>query len=278
MSHHRSVIHSQLRALEGAFDAFVRGQRNKLFDSRDALVKVSQEVQAGGWAETVPLCDVTAKLLGRVLREGGLDERAALEVVRELLGVIEGQVAIDPSAKPGQFVTDSAGGVFKVVNESRLGEVLVKMGKLHPAQVQQALVLQRVSKDKRFGEVLIAMNAIDQRTLEEALSAQHTEAKSKGTGGMPSTGLRLAPLPDLPDGPLAPLPQARPPQSQPPPLPHAGPGPAPAAPLAPTVPLRRPSAPFSTAPGPSKGAGPGAPNGPSGPARPGGSNWLDDTA
>ncbi|MEZ6017694.1 MAG: hypothetical protein R3F49_21480 [Planctomycetota bacterium] len=226
MSSHRSSIKSILRSLEAAFAAFERGQRGQLFDSRDALVQLSQEAAAGGWGPAVPLCDVTAKLLGRVLREGALDERGAVAVVRELLALIEGQIDAEPVAAPGQLVSDGAGGVFKVVNGSRLGDVLIKMGKLHPAQVQQALVLQRVSKDKRFGEVLIAMNAIDQRTLNEALEAQHVEARGKtgpsGAPGAPGSGLRLAPLPDLPPGPPAPLP-----------LRPSPPSPAPQAPRAP---------------------------------------------
>jgi len=206
MSTHRANIQTLLRTLDAAFAAFEAGQRGKLFDSRDSVVQLSRELESGGWGDSVKLCDVTARLLGRVLRQGALDERAALSVVRELLALLEGQVARDPAEVPGKFVTDGAGGVFKVVNESRLGELLVRMGKLHPAQVQQALVLQRVSKDKRFGEVLIAMNAIDQRTLEEALEAQHTQAKAKPPQGSAGSGLRLAPLPDLPGAPPAPLP------------------------------------------------------------------------
>ena len=209
MNSHRANIHTLLRTLDEGFVSFDNGQRGKLFDSRDSLVKLSQEVTAGGWMDTADLCDLTAKLLGRVLREGSLDEHSALSVVRELLALIEGQIAHDPDSKPSQLLSDGAGGVFKIVNEARLGDMLVRMGKLHPAQVQQALVLQRVSKDKRFGEVLIAMNAIDQRTLQDALEAQHTSGKSKGNAGSASTGLRLAPLPDLPDGPLTGVMDAR---------------------------------------------------------------------
>ncbi len=202
MNSHRATIHSLLRTLDEGFASFDRGRRGKLFDSRDSLIELSQEVAAGGWLETAELCDLTAKLLGHVLREGALNERAALSVVRELLALVEGQVAHDPDSKPGQLVSDGAGGVFKVVNQSRLGDMLVRMGKLHPAQVQQALVLQRVSKDKRFGEVLIAMNAIDQRTLAVALDAQHTDGKSKPGAGDSTPGVRMAPLPDLPEGPF----------------------------------------------------------------------------
>jgi hypothetical protein len=206
MNSHRANIHTLMRTLDEGFAAFDNGQRGRLFDSRDSLVKLSQEVAAGGWMDTAKLCDLTAKLLGRVLREGALDERAALSVVRELHALVEGQVANDPDSKPGQLISDGAGGVFRIVNESRLGDTLVRMGKLHPAQVQQALVLQRVSKDKRFGEVLIAMNAIDQRTLQEALTAQQSKGKEKGGLGTLSSGVRLAPLPELPDGPSAMLP------------------------------------------------------------------------
>jgi len=213
MNSHRANIHTLMRTLDAGFASFDSGQRGKLFDSRDALVQLSQEVAAGGWPDTAKLCDLTSKLLGRVLREGALDERAALSVVRELLALIEGQVAQDPDTKPGPLLSDGAGGVFRVVNETRLGDMLVRMGKLHPAQVQQALVLQRVSKDKRFGEVLIAMNAIDQRTLEDALNVQQTQGRSKAGSAHASTGMRLAPLPDLPEGPLAALPAARSPVS-----------------------------------------------------------------
>ncbi len=210
MNTHRANIHALLRSLDAAFAAFESGHRGKLFDSRDSVVELSRELEAGGWGgDSVKLCDVTARLLGRVLRQGALDERAALSVVRELLALLEGQVARDPAETPGKYVSDGAGGVFKIVNESRLGEMLVRMGKLHPAQVQQALVLQRVSKDKRFGEVLIAMNAIDRRTLDEALEAQQTQAKTKPPQGALSTGLRLAPLPDLPGGVQAPQPHGR---------------------------------------------------------------------
>ncbi len=209
MNSHRANIHTLLRTLDAGFASFDNGQRGKLFDSRDALVKLSQEVAAGGWPDTAKLCDLTSKLLGRVLREGALDERAALSVVRELLALIEGQVAQDPDSKPGQLLSDGAGGVFKIVNESKLGDMLVRMGKLHPAQVQQALVLQRVSKDKRFGEVLIAMNAIDQRTLEQALDVQQTQGKAKSGPAQSTAGLRMAPLPDLPNGPPGPLPLPR---------------------------------------------------------------------
>ncbi len=209
MNVHRANIHTIMRALDECFESFDGGQRGKLFDSRDSLIQLSQEVAAGGWSDTAKLCDLTAKLVGRVLREGALDERAALSVVRELLALVEGQVDHDPDTKPGSLVADGAGGVFRVVNETRLGDMLVRMGKLHPAQVQQALVLQRVSKDKRFGEVLIAMNAIDHRTLEDALNVQQTEGKAKPGAGQPASGLRLAPLPDLPDAPPAALPQPR---------------------------------------------------------------------
>lgn len=205
MSSHRAQIHSILRSLDEGFEAFERGQRGRLFDSRDAMLALAEEVAAGGWSETVKLCELTARLLGLVLRDGQLDEHAALGVVRELLALVEGQIAHDPGAKPGRLVSDGAGGVFKVVNESRLGDLLVRMGKLHPAQVHQALVLQRVSKDRRFGEVLIAMNVIDQRTLEEALDAQHAQGKSKGSGDLTAGLLRLTPLPDLPAGSEAPF-------------------------------------------------------------------------
>ncbi len=66
-----------------------------------------------------------------------------------------------------------------MAGESRLGDILVRLGRVHPAQIQQALLLQKVSKEKRFGEVLMAMNAIDPLALAEALRIQ---AEENGAG------------------------------------------------------------------------------------------------
>ena len=63
---------------------------------------------------------------------------------------------------------------YQMVNESRLGELLIKMGRIQPAQLDRALVLQKLSR-KKLGEVLMAMEAVDLRALQAALEVQRQE-------------------------------------------------------------------------------------------------------
>jgi len=63
---------------------------------------------------------------------------------------------------------------YQMVNESRLGELLIKMGCIETAQLDRALVLQKLSR-KRLGDVLMAMEAVDLASLQAALKVQRQE-------------------------------------------------------------------------------------------------------
>ncbi|MCZ0983288.1 hypothetical protein O1L60_41330 [Streptomyces diastatochromogenes] len=56
-------------------------------------------------------------------------------------------------------------------NRPRLGELLVRAGRLTPAQVDEAL-LQQSTSGKRLGALLIELGMVDERSLIEALSVQ----------------------------------------------------------------------------------------------------------
>ncbi len=68
------------------------------------------------------------------------------------------------------------------VNESRLGELLIRMGRLDAAQLSRALVMQKVSR-KRLGEALVLMGAVDPGDLNDALLLQREETL-RLAGGM----------------------------------------------------------------------------------------------
>lgn len=58
--------------------------------------------------------------------------------------------------------------------EERLGEILLRLGRLGPRQLDRALVLQRL-EGLRLGETLVKLGIIDFPTLEEALLIQQGE-------------------------------------------------------------------------------------------------------
>ncbi len=207
------IIRSSLKELERSFAAFEKGERGRLFESRDSLTALSAAVDETGSEILGPICEIASRLLGMVLMEGKLTEVRAVQVVRELLSFIEAQVLNSSGSMPAEAV----GGVFHVVNSERVGDMLVRRGFIAPDQLEKALLLQRVSKGKRVGQVLVAMNAIDQRTLESILDSQKAETRREETrrfagpqAGQPGhvsprTGPAdrrgLSPLPPLPGGP-----------------------------------------------------------------------------
>ncbi|MEM9381898.1 MAG: hypothetical protein AAGB93_18220 [Planctomycetota bacterium] len=166
-----------LRELERAFGAFERGDVNRLYESRESLLGLSEAIESDGWYTLTPICEIASKLLGVVLMERGLSEARAVQVVRELLQYVEGEVA---RANESQGAVDP-GGVFHIVNSQKVGELLVKRGLVSSEDLEKALVLQGVRRGRRVGEVLVAMNVIDQRTLDEVLEMQKAETRREET-------------------------------------------------------------------------------------------------
>lgn len=198
----QELVKDRLKEIERAFTAFERGDRNRLYETRDSLVGLTSALEESDVSSLTPISEIASRILGLVIMEGDLTEARAVQVVRDLLGFVEGQLMeVQPTEEPG--------GVFHVVNAEKVGNLLVRKGLVHPDQVDKALLLQRVSKGRRIGQVLVAMNAVDQRTLDQALNEQKADTRRaetrRGTGGGPSTlgkkSIPLAPLPQLPDLP-----------------------------------------------------------------------------
>ncbi|QDV05498.1 hypothetical protein Poly30_09960 [Planctomycetes bacterium Poly30] len=237
----QELVRDRLKEIERAFTAFERGDRNRLYDTRDSLLGLTSAIEGSDVSDLGPLSEIASRLLGLVIMEGGLTESRSVQVVRELLGFIEAQVM---EAQPNE----APGGVFHIVNSEKVGDMLVRKGLISPDHVHKALLLQRVSKGRRLGQVLVAMNAIDQRTLDEVLEAQKAETRReetrRGSAGPQSQfgkrSIPLAPLPQLPGlstgAPLPPMPQVQEGTHEEPP---GGAGGAPGIPLAP-LPAREP--------------------------------------
>jgi len=260
MTDAKDPIKQRLRELERSFNGFERGERNRLYESRDSLLGLAEAVEVSGFESLTPLCEISSRLLGLLLMEGGLDEGRSVQFVRELLGYIEGQLQVLHGNEES-----TPGGVFHVVNSEKVGEILVRRELIAPHQLEEALLLQRVSKGKRVGEVLVAMNAIDHRTLKSVLESQkgetrRAETRRSGTPGQPS--IHLTPLPPFPGAPgasapaapglsMAPEPFAPPPQPGPAPL-RLSESPQPIDPHAAARPVRdaSDSLPFSPPPAP----------------------------
>ncbi len=214
----QEVVKTRLKEIERAFTAFERGDRNRLYETRDSLLGLTSAIEGSEVSDLAPLSEIASRLLGLVIMEGGLSESRAVQIVRELLGFMEAQLmVVQPTEEPG--------GVFHVVNAEKVGDQLVRKGVLSADQVEKALLLQRVSKGRRIGQVLVAMNAIDQRTLDDALNDQKADTRRaetrRGAAGsnLGRTSIPLAPIPQMPS--------VNPPPA-PPQAPEAGPqGPIP---------------------------------------------------
>lgn len=177
MTNPNPPMREHLRELERAFAAFERGDVNRLYESRESLLGLSESIEADGWYTLTPICEIASRLLGVVLMERGLTEVRAVQVVRELLEYVEGEVARG-NAADGNV---DPGGVFHIVNSKKVGELLMSKGLVNQEDLEKALVLQRVRKGRRVGEVLVAMNVIDQRTLDDVLEAQRQETRREET-------------------------------------------------------------------------------------------------
>lgn len=244
MSDDQDSIKQRLRELERAFSGFERGERNRLYESRDSLVGLAEAVEVSGFDALTPLCEMMGRILGLVLMEGSLDETRSVHLVQEMLGYVEAQV----HAQRGQG-DSGPGGVFHVVNSEKVGDILLRRGLIAPDQLEKALLLQRVSKGRRVGEVLLAMNAIDQRTLADVLEHQKGDtrrAETRASRLLGGPSIQMAPLPPIPGPSSAPgLPPVAPAQVR---------VPFPAPPQAPQQPYQQPPPPPLPAP-PRHGAG-----------------------
>jgi hypothetical protein len=207
-------IREAMTSIQGAMEQFTSGNRDQLFEARDVLRELGDRVGSSAWRYSAPICEAVQRLLGNVLRHGGLTEEDSIVLASELLQFVnglldmpapglcapqivrgaEGAAATAAGVKLGSELAYKAKGEpiklsLGMADESRLGEILVGMDALTSDQLNQALALQQVCR-KRLGEVLVSMNLIDDATLEQALDRQRlitlqmAGSLAGGTGGL----------------------------------------------------------------------------------------------
>lgn len=188
-----------LAGLNQALRDFTAGRRDTIFQSRGLMVELSDSVYRSGRKYALPICDVVQRLLGNLLVHGTLNEEASVALATELLAYVSttldmpipgdtvmAQVSGQPQAAPLPSESGSElqvqeprianeglriSATYDMVDETRVGEVLVQMGHISKEQLHRALALQQVHR-KRLGEILQGMGAIDSHLLEAAMERQ----------------------------------------------------------------------------------------------------------
>ena len=194
MTEQRQAIQDRLEKLQEAIAAFSGGNRGVLFDSRDLMLDFTESVATSRWTHATPICELIQELLGYLLRYGNIGEEQGIlfagkliEYVDETLkrppvGTIvrdssEDEPAVDYAAAEIEeldVVHDENGeppSLDSLINESRLGNILLARDQITPDQLDQALGLQQINRG-RLGDILVQMGAIDEPTLHHALVEQ----------------------------------------------------------------------------------------------------------
>lgn len=191
-----------LSRLKDAIQESKSGQRQDLFVARDALSALATEIEAGPNEPLGQIVEVIQKILGSLLRGSSFGEDSSvLDLAEMLVNYLDSAIAIPrddpwgiPSMSAGSAVKLSLGepgdsgfvqrlvdtshtepfeseDSLKLINDSRLGMTLVRLGMIDAETLDKALVLQGVGC-KRLGEVLLGMGALTDGALDEALAEQ----------------------------------------------------------------------------------------------------------
>lgn len=200
------ITRDEIDRLTDSLEEAVLGDHDRIFSIREGLQGLSGRIEGSPLEAQSVVLETVQRLLGEILRRGDVSEKFALEVARDLthhlaencdarspklqLGVtspamqymgIDGET--DPPPAPGMHETQEMSA--DLINETRLGHILVKMGVIDFDVLDRALGMQRLN-GKKLGEVLVAMEAIGIHMLNNALDRQREETL-RLAGGLTST-------------------------------------------------------------------------------------------
>ncbi|HET7040572.1 MAG TPA: DUF4388 domain-containing protein, partial [Gemmatimonadales bacterium] len=111
--------------------------------------------------------------------KGSLKEASLPDVLQLLaLGRKTGCLAVADKQNFGYIYFDEGRiNYASIVNRrDRLGDILVKNGKISEAQLDQAIAMQEEFRDQKLGEILVNIGAIQRPELEEYMRVQIEEA------------------------------------------------------------------------------------------------------
>ncbi len=199
-------LRTQLSAVAESLEACDAADPYALQRLGQQIVRLRTLMERDQSAEVVPACTLALRVTELLQQSQPIGAKPALEILTGLLGVICGVLGVDgvvdiPGEKAGA-ATGTASAVaekapakeppvarvlarttkapsLKLVSSRKLGEMLVQMSLLTPAQVEQALNHQRMS-GCRFGEALVQMRILSKEAVESALRMQDAR---KGPNG-----------------------------------------------------------------------------------------------
>jgi hypothetical protein len=142
------------------------------------------------------LCGVAERLVELIERHGHISGRQALSLVVEILSQVAdsmstelqaaasdastsrtapaaAQLPTSGAAQPSRAIGDTRVGL-RLMDQRKLGEILVSLSMLSQEQVERALKHQK-SNGKRFGESLVELGYINKAALEATLRMQRKQ-------------------------------------------------------------------------------------------------------
>jgi hypothetical protein len=143
------------------------------------------------------LCGLADRVLELVGRHGHIGGRQALDLILEIVEQVRTAVGGEPeesddAAEPEALDEDPLavlrGGStlgLRLIDQRRLGEILVSLSMLSQEQVERALRHQKVS-GRRFGETLVELGFLSEAAVDTALRLQMRRA----AGGPPEPWMR----------------------------------------------------------------------------------------
>lgn len=149
---------------------------------RTDLEALRRELRIDGARVEDGLCAFAGRMLEVIEQHGKIDGRETLALVREILGsVSEALSAYAPTQTPrrNEEITlqasapadeDSSLGL-SLMDQRKLGEILVSLSMLTPDELDEALKRQR-ALGKRFGETLVELGLLSKSSIECALRMQ----------------------------------------------------------------------------------------------------------
>jgi len=199
-------VRANLESLLEALSEFTAGNRDRLFDSRDLLLELTDSVVMTDWNHLGPLTEMIQRLLGNVLRYGVLGEVESVTLASDLLTFVFASLNRPP---PGQVMPERTSAtpqgirpVYDSVDDTPLGEILVRQGAVTDDELNRALALQQITRNQ-LGQILIQLGALTDEQLAAGLAYQKRVCGgSTGNRGGDGLELRLiSPLPQPDPGP-----------------------------------------------------------------------------
>lgn len=176
-------------------DAFAAGR------IAQQLGSVRNQLEKENLNELVPICSLAVRLADVLNRDGEITPVEARNILEETIKEICGALGFEPEEvasiataattptpkaafpQPAAALGETAQRAsLKLVSNRKLGELMVQMSMLTPAQIEQALSHQRMT-GCRFGEALVQMRLMPKEAVESALRVQGARKPQKDDWG-----------------------------------------------------------------------------------------------